>query len=221
MPFTGDEYLESLRDGREVYVYGERVKDVTAHPAFRNTARIDRAAVRRPARRPPARDADDRDRHRQRRPHAQVLPVPAQRRGLRRRPRRDRRVGAAELRLAGTQPRLQGGVPGTLGANADFYEPYQENAKRWYREAQERVLYWNHAIIHPPVDRNRPLDEVGDVFMHVEEERDDGHRRQRGQGRRHRLGAHALQLHRPLRPGAGAEEGVRARLRGRDGHARA
>jgi 4-hydroxyphenylacetate 3-monooxygenase len=28
-PFTGQEYLESLRDGREVYIYGERVKDVT------------------------------------------------------------------------------------------------------------------------------------------------------------------------------------------------
>ena len=38
-PFTGAEYLESLRDGREVYVYGERVADVTAHPAFRNAAR--------------------------------------------------------------------------------------------------------------------------------------------------------------------------------------
>jgi len=31
--------LESIRDGREVYVYGERVDDVTTHPAFRNTAR--------------------------------------------------------------------------------------------------------------------------------------------------------------------------------------
>src|SRR3954469_8973400 len=38
-PFTGMEYLESLRDGREVYVYGERVADVTTHPAFRNAAR--------------------------------------------------------------------------------------------------------------------------------------------------------------------------------------
>ena len=38
-PLTGPEYLESLRDSREVYVYGERVKDVTTHPAFRNTAR--------------------------------------------------------------------------------------------------------------------------------------------------------------------------------------
>ena len=37
---TGDEFLESLRDDREVYIYGERVKDVTTHPAFRNTARM-------------------------------------------------------------------------------------------------------------------------------------------------------------------------------------
>ena len=39
-PFTGAEYLASLRDGREIYVYGERVEDVTAHPAFRNAARL-------------------------------------------------------------------------------------------------------------------------------------------------------------------------------------
>src|SRR5512135_2184241 len=39
-PLTGDEYLESLRDGREIWIYGERVKDVTTHPAFRNTARM-------------------------------------------------------------------------------------------------------------------------------------------------------------------------------------
>ena len=39
LPFTGGEYLESLRDGREVWIYGERVEDVTAHPAFRNSAR--------------------------------------------------------------------------------------------------------------------------------------------------------------------------------------
>jgi len=33
-PFTGAEFLETLRDGREVYIYGERVDDVTTHPAF-------------------------------------------------------------------------------------------------------------------------------------------------------------------------------------------
>src|ERR1700686_4578635 len=38
-PFTGQEYLESLRDGREVYIQGERVADVTTHPGFRHGAR--------------------------------------------------------------------------------------------------------------------------------------------------------------------------------------
>ncbi|MCU4652744.1 hypothetical protein N8I71_07865 [Roseibacterium sp. SDUM158016] len=36
---TGTEYLESLRDGRVVYLGGERIEDVTTHPAFRNAAR--------------------------------------------------------------------------------------------------------------------------------------------------------------------------------------
>src|SRR6201988_3731935 len=36
---TGAEYLRSLKDGRRVFVDGERVKDVTAHPAFSGAAR--------------------------------------------------------------------------------------------------------------------------------------------------------------------------------------
>src|SRR5688572_29211834 len=36
---TGAEYLKSLRDGRQVFVGGERVKDVAEHPAFREAAR--------------------------------------------------------------------------------------------------------------------------------------------------------------------------------------
>ena len=36
---TGQEHLESLRDGRVVYIGSERVDDVTSHPAFRNAAR--------------------------------------------------------------------------------------------------------------------------------------------------------------------------------------
>src|SRR5438876_9904448 len=38
-PTTGQQYLDSLLDGREVYIYGERVKDVVTHRAFRNAAR--------------------------------------------------------------------------------------------------------------------------------------------------------------------------------------
>ena len=32
---TGDEYRASLQDGREIYMSGERVKDVTTHPMFK------------------------------------------------------------------------------------------------------------------------------------------------------------------------------------------
>src|SRR5712672_902235 len=39
MLLTGQDYLESIRDGRRVYVGGELVDDVTTHPAFRNAAR--------------------------------------------------------------------------------------------------------------------------------------------------------------------------------------
>ena len=38
-PFTGAEYIDSLKDGRQVYINGERVRDVTTHPAFRNSVR--------------------------------------------------------------------------------------------------------------------------------------------------------------------------------------
>jgi 4-hydroxyphenylacetate 3-monooxygenase len=36
---TGAQYIASLRDGRTVYVNGERVADVTEHPAFRGAVR--------------------------------------------------------------------------------------------------------------------------------------------------------------------------------------
>src|SRR3954468_4496170 len=36
---TGADYLKSLRDGRQVFVEGERVADVTTHPAFREAGR--------------------------------------------------------------------------------------------------------------------------------------------------------------------------------------
>jgi 4-hydroxyphenylacetate 3-monooxygenase len=32
---TGDDYRESIRDGREVWMNGEKIADVTAHPAFK------------------------------------------------------------------------------------------------------------------------------------------------------------------------------------------
>lgn len=39
MLMNGEQYLESIRDGRVVYIGKEKVDDVTTHPAFKNTAK--------------------------------------------------------------------------------------------------------------------------------------------------------------------------------------
>ncbi len=173
-PMTGAEYLESIRDGREIWAYGERVEDVTTHPAFRNSARMvarmydalhDPERTRRP---------DDRDGHRRRDVHAPVLPDGPHRRGL----VADRDAIAEWARISygwmGRSPDYKAAFLGTLGANSDFYDPYQENAQRWYKVAQERCLFFNHAIINPPIDRDKGVDEVRDVYIHVERETDEG-----------------------------------------------
>ncbi|WIY02235.1 4-hydroxyphenylacetate 3-hydroxylase N-terminal domain-containing protein [Amycolatopsis mongoliensis] len=174
-PLTGAEYLESLRDDREIYLYGERVKDVTAHPAFHNPARMTARlydALHDPRHRDvltTATDAGGPDGYTHRfftTPHSADDLVA------------DQQAIAAWSRLSygwmGRSPDYKAAFLGTLGANADFYNPFADNARRWYRESQEKVLYWNHAIVHPPVDRDRPPHEVADVFIHVERETDNG-----------------------------------------------
>lgn len=74
----------------------------------------------------------------------------------------------------GRTPDYKGSFLATLGGNPGFYAPFEHNALHWYKEAQERVLFLNHAIINPPVDRNRPVHEVADVFVRVERETDAG-----------------------------------------------
>ncbi len=173
-PMTGAEYLESLRDDREVYVYGERVRDVTKHPAFRNAALMTARlydALHDPDRRDVLTTRTDTGSngytHKFFRTPRTVQELVE-----------DREAIAEWARLTygwmGRSPDYKAAFLGTLGANADFYAPYQENARRWYRESQEKVLYWNHAIIHPPVDRHRSAEEVEDVFVHVEKETDSG-----------------------------------------------
>src|SRR3954453_6517302 len=74
----------------------------------------------------------------------------------------------------GRSPDYKAAFLATLGANPAFYEPFSENARRWYQKTQEEVSFVNHAIVNPPVDRDKPLDEVKDVYMHVVKETDAG-----------------------------------------------
>lgn len=173
-PYTGAEYLESLRDGREVYIYGERVTDVTAHPAFRNTARMIARlydALHDPARRAvltmPTDTGSGGFTHRFYRPSRNPEEMVAA---------RDAIAEWARLTYGwiGRSPDYKAAFLATLGANPDFYHPYHENARRWYQRVTDEVSFVNHAIVNPPVDRDRPLDEVKDVYMHVVDETDRG-----------------------------------------------
>src|SRR5581483_3456469 len=62
----------------------------------------------------------------------------------------------------------------TLGANAEFYGPFAGNARAWYARAQEAVLYLNHALVNPPVDRDKAADQVKDVYVSITKETDAG-----------------------------------------------
>jgi aromatic ring hydroxylase len=41
----------------------------------------------------------------------------------------------------GRSPDYKASLIGTLGANTDYYAPYQKNALNWYAKAQERCLF--------------------------------------------------------------------------------
>ncbi|MFL5803615.1 MAG: 4-hydroxyphenylacetate 3-hydroxylase N-terminal domain-containing protein [Roseiflexaceae bacterium] len=173
-PMTGDEYLESLRDGREIWLYGERVKDVTTHPAFRNSARM--VARLYDALHDPK--------------HKDILTTETDTGSGGYTHRYFRAPKTAEEQVAGRDaiaewarltygwmgraPDYKAAFLGTLGANADFYAPNQASARAWYKRAQEQVLYLNHAIIHPPVDRDRAIHERAEVCVHAVKETDGG-----------------------------------------------
>ena len=173
-PYTGTEYIASLRDGREVYINGERVADVTTHPALRNSVRsIARLydALHDPKQRDiltcPTDTGSGGYTHK-------YFRVPRSREDL---------IGAQGAiahwsRLTygwmGRTPDYKAAFSNTLGANSEWYGPYAGNALAWYKRCQETVPFMNHAIVNPPIDRHKPAEEVKDVYVHVTKETDAG-----------------------------------------------
>lgn len=169
---SGAEFLATLRDGRAVYLYGERVADVTTHPAFRKSAaslaRLYDALC----------DPDQRDAlttvdrygirtHRFFTPSYSSAELCAARDAI-------ARWARLTYGFMGRTPDYKASFMATLGANPEFYAPYEQNARDWYRRYATKALYLNHVLINPPVDRNRPVHEVADVFLHVVRETDGG-----------------------------------------------
>jgi 4-hydroxyphenylacetate 3-monooxygenase len=173
-PFTGAEFLETLRDGREVYIYGERVEDVTTHPAFRNSAAsvaILYDALHDKAQQDvlcaPTDTGSGGFTHKYFKAAHSREEVIAQRDAI-----------AAWARLSygwmGRSPDYKAAFLNTLGANAEFYGKFADNARAWHKRGQEAVLYLNHALVNPPIDRAKPVEQVKDVYITVQKETDAG-----------------------------------------------
>jgi 4-hydroxyphenylacetate 3-monooxygenase len=173
-PFTGAEFLESLRDGRDVYIYGERVDDVTTHPAFRNAAasvallyEALHAKETKAALTAPTDTGSGGYTHKFFKVAHSREDVIAQRDAI-----------AAWARLTygwlGRSPDYKAAFINTLGANAEFYGDFAGNARAWYKRGQEAVLYLNHALVNPPIDRNKPVEQVKDVYITIQNETDAG-----------------------------------------------
>src|SRR3990170_5615 len=145
---TGEEYLETLRDGRSVYIDGEKVADVTEHSAFRNSARsiarlydelhdpeqsdalvgVDRLGIRTHKFFMPSYSAEE------------LLAA------------RDAIAAWARLSYGfmGRTPDYKASFMATLGATPDFYAPFDAGAEAWYRRYAEHALFLNHVLINPP-----------------------------------------------------------------------
>src|ERR1700747_76406 len=129
IPLTGTEYLESLNDGREVWIYGEKVKDVTKHPAFRNSCRMIARLY------DSLHDPTKND----------LLTMPTEDGGYTHRfyraPRNVEEQVASRDAIAewaritygwlGRSPDYKASFLATLGAHAPFYDTYHEHARRW------------------------------------------------------------------------------------------
>ena len=175
---TGDEYLRSLRDGRQVFIDGERVKDVTAHPAFREAARsiarlYDIAAD--PANRELMTFASPKTGA----PVLRAYQIPKTHADLKARRLFHEKWAEATFGLMGRTPdHVAGFFCGYAGAPEIFAgggQKFADNVVKFYERMRDEHLYVSYAIVPPQIDRSKPAHKQSDpaLYAGVVKERDD------------------------------------------------
>ncbi|GAA2403240.1 4-hydroxyphenylacetate 3-hydroxylase N-terminal domain-containing protein [Streptomyces coeruleofuscus] len=179
MTRSGQEYLDSLRDGRAVWLDGELVKDVTEHPAFRNTARSIANLY------DMARDAELRDvltvrPEGQDRAVLRAYHVPRTQAELIERRKAFKTWSEASYGFLGRSPDyMAAGIAGFVSTPEIFAgETFdgRDNLAAYYRRMTEGDLYQSFTITNPQIDRTRAASEQeeDDLYVRVVKERDDG-----------------------------------------------
>ncbi len=209
IPMTGQEYLDSLNDDREVWIYGRTRQEDDRASGLPQLGPHGRALLRRPARSGPARRADLADGVG--RLHAQVLPGAPDGGGAGGLARRDRRVAAHLLRLDGPLARLQGQLPGHPGRQLGLLQGLRGQRAGLVPQGAGAHL------VHQPRDHESAggPQQVQRRHLRRVHPRGQGNRcrpvHQRRQGGGHGLGPDQLHLRRPRRPDPDQGPGLRAR----------
>lgn len=170
----GAAYLESIRDGREVSYQGERVEDLTTHPAFAPAAKVFGAMYDFFNDREAGPHVTD-DAASGLRPIATYRPVGSVDDLVRVREAMER-VHQFHLGFITQGPEYKGPVISGLEAAAPFFDEYADNVRKFCAEVRANRLYPANAFTDPQVDRSKRPSELAnpDLILRVVDERDDG-----------------------------------------------
>jgi len=148
---TGAEHLESIRDGRTVYIGSERVTDVTTHPAFRHAARSIAAIYdlkADPAHRDQLTFEEDGGRH-----SAYFLRARS-REDLEKRTAIHRRIAALSQGLLGRSPDHVASFVTGMSTAPEVFGGRAASLTRYYREMRDQDRFACYAVIPPQAARN-------------------------------------------------------------------
>jgi 4-hydroxyphenylacetate 3-monooxygenase len=155
---TGSDYLEALRDGRRIYVGSELVRDVTSHPAFRNTARSFSTIYDR-KRSPEHLDVMSCEENGER--YTSWFLKPRSRDDLRKRSETHRRVAEWSYGMLGRSPDHVASFIVGLTLHPELFEAnrkgFGDHLQAYYDELRRRDLFACYVVAAPQTSRNPEL----------------------------------------------------------------
>jgi 4-hydroxyphenylacetate 3-monooxygenase len=156
---SGGDFLASLRNGRSVFLDGQRVDDVQTHPAFAEGARTV-AGLYDVANDPANRNLMTFPSERDGRPVNKCFLVPRTRQDLVSRRLAHKRWSDQTYGLLGRSPDHVAGFLAGFAGSTDYFAQagaqFGENVRRLYEKVADEDLYVAYAIVHPTIDRSRP-----------------------------------------------------------------
>jgi 4-hydroxyphenylacetate 3-monooxygenase len=179
MTRSGDEYVRGLRDGRAVWLNGERVADVTTHPAFTGAVRTV-AALYDLAHDPAHRELMTYLSPRDGRPINKSWLVPRTRDDLAARRRAIKCWADASYGFLGRSPDHVASFFAGFAGSPEFYargrQQFADNLLRFAAEAADEDLYVSYVIVHPTIDRSKPAHQQAEPYLYAgaAAERDNG-----------------------------------------------